>query len=101
MALAEDVVRASTATTGDESRRRRFVPKIAGCAFLLIGILRVGDFGIPWDENLMHIYGDLLLKYFATGDMAWQTYWYGFQKNYGPVVDIPQAIIDRLAPQPY
>ena len=104
MATTQDVPRAGERSPSDDDRRRRLVTRVGGGGLLALGLLLFRGFGIPWDEDLMHNYGELLLRFFTTGDRAWEnfvSYPTGHIKLYGPVVAVPQAIIDRWADSPY
>ncbi len=79
----------------DKSRRERGLLLAAWGVVVVVGIgwlVTIGDYGITWDERVQSIYGELALKYFATGGREGEVNDFLNLRFYGPPFEMLTAL---------
>ena len=77
---------------------RRFAPALLSIALVLYVLHGFGQHGLSNDEEVQHVYGRLLLDYYASGLTDLSAFQYKNLYLYGGLFDLIAALAERLLP---
>lgn len=77
---------------------RRFVPALLSIALVLYVLHGFGQHGLSNDEEVQHVYGRLLLNYYASGLTDLSAFQHKNLYLYGGLFDLIAALAERLLP---
>src|SRR3954462_2396668 len=74
------------------------VARLVVAGALVVSFATFRDYGVPWDAQGEAVYGELLIKYYASGFRDHSAFEYVNFRFYGGGFELPAAILARLSP---